>query len=254
MNLKVNGFEIRRFTVFYRCDGVERIVEVLKNIESAVVDDKVIEEMAKRILKNLDRNKTSFNFDLNVRMRYKDAVLEFDDPVRIYVKCKVVEEPDYIAVSATPNTVRVLADFKREESFVRDVCKEIARHIPRALGLKNAVEFVDLDTVRTLFNEKINEISLNVGSIVDILRDFTEIVLKDFEDRIVIGRGCELLRYLNKLKCVVFVIDCPFLLDKIVERVKLGRLSGKELRRLRIERSSVIRSEEFILHMLKVIG
>ena len=241
----MNGIEIGRFTVFYKCEGVEKIIDVLKNVENAVVDDCVIDEMSEAIMNAKSEN---FKFNLKVRMRYGDFILEFEDPVVIHIR--IVEKPDYIAISTTPYNVRVVAEFKMDD--IRRICEEIARHIPKALNLKNAVDFIDIDEVRRIFNEKIDKIGLS-GDIVSILRDFTELVLKDFEDRIVICRDCSILRNLQRFRCVVFVIECPTLLDRIVERVRLGRLSGRELRRIGIDRSSVIKPKDFVLHMLKVI-
>jgi hypothetical protein len=250
--LRINGIEIKRFTVFYRCEGVERIVDALKNIEKAVVDEYVIERLSKEIFKNVEKG--SFGFNLDVRMRYKDLVLDFEKPIKVHVKCKIVEEPDYLAVSTTPNTIRVIADLKRDPDFIRCICEELAEHIPKALGLKNAIEFFDLDVVKEKFDEKINEIGCNVKHIADILRDFVEYVLKDFEDRIVICRDCRVLKHLTRFKGVILVTDCPILLDKIVERVRLSKLSGRELRRIGLDKSSVIKPEDFALHMLRVVA
>ncbi|WP_457550548.1 hypothetical protein [Archaeoglobus sp.] len=247
--MRVNGIKLGRFTVFYKCKGVEKIVEALKNLEDAEIDEAVINKIADSITKNIE--KYSFDFDVEVRLKFKDLTIEFDEKVRVFVKCKIVENPDYLAISTTPNVVRVVADVNYDS--VGKLSESIANHLKVALDVKNAVDFIDLDAVNGIFKREIDRMK-NELSMVDIVEDFVKFVLKNCEKKTVIARDCNALRYLRRFGRIVFVIDCPSAFDKILERVTLSNLSIREIRKRGFSREDVIRSDEIELHVAKVVA
>ncbi|ADB58760.1 hypothetical protein [Archaeoglobus profundus] len=249
--MKVNGVKLGKFTVFYRCRGVEMIVEALKSMENAIVDETIVDEIADRIAENIDKG--SFDFDVRVRLKFKDSTIDFDEKVRVFVKCKIVENPDYLAISTAPNVVRVVADVRNDYDFIRKLSESIADHLKVALNFKNAVEFFDLDVVSEAFKYRIDQMREEL-SMVDIIEDFVKFVLKDLERRTVIARDCRALEYLRRFERIVFVVDCPSAFDKILERVMLSNLSGRELKKRGLSREDVIKPNEIEVYVAKVIA
>ncbi len=244
--MKVNEIEFRRYTVFYRCIGVEKIVEALKNLESAKVDDRTIEEIAEKVLENIGRKE--FDFDLNVTLRLNDLKFEFEK-IKFYFRS--VENPDYLAISTSPKRIRVVANLRDDYDFILNLSEKVSEHIKTSLNIKNAYEFIDIDRVRYFFNEKI---SCFLGfKFIDIVKDFIDIALKDFEDRIIIAKSCDALKYLKRFREIVFILNCPIMLDEILKRTELSKMSGRELRKLGYSKDDVIKPEEIVFYMLKVI-
>ena len=247
--MKLNGIKLGRFTVFYKCRGVERIVEALKSLEDATVDETVINEIADRIARNIEKG--SFNFDVEVRLKFKDLTIEFDEKVKVFVKCKIVENPDYLAISTAPNIVRVVADVNYDS--VRKLSEGIANHLKIALNVRNAIDFLDLDAVNVIFKREVDKIKKEL-SMVDIIEDFVKFVLKDCERRTVIARDCRVLKYLRRFERIVFVIDCPSAFDKVLERVTLSNLSVREIRKRGFSREDVIKPDEIEVYVAKVVA
>lgn len=244
--MKVNGLEFKRFTVFYRCKGVEKLVNALKNLEKASVDQKTIDLLAEKILDSFGRR---FSFELKVVLDYNGFKFEFEN---VRFNFKVVDNPDYFAVSTSPKNVNVVANLKRDYNFVINLVRKISDHLKESLNIKNFQEFFDYEAVRNVFNERIATFS--EFKLVEIIRDFVEVVLKDYEDRMIIARSCDALKYLRRFRGIVFVTNCPSLLDEILKRIELSKLSGRELRKIGYSKEDVINPEEIAIHMLKVIG
>ncbi len=247
--MRINSVKLGRFTVFYRCEGVEKVVEALKNLEDADVDEAVVEEIADSITRNIERS--SFNFDVGVKLKFKDLTIEFDEKVRVFVKCKIVENPNYLAISTAPNVVRVVADVNYDS--VKKLSESIANHLKIALCVRNAIDFIDLNAVNDIFEREIDRMK-NELSMVGIIEDFVKFVLKDCERRTVIARDCGVLKYLRRFERIVFVIDCPSAFDKILERVTLSNLSVREIRRRGFSREDVIKPEEIEVYVAKVVA
>ncbi len=245
--MKVNGIEFRRYTVFYRCKGVDRIVEALKNLENAEVDEETVKEIKERILENVGRN--SFIFKLRVKLRLDAFKFEFDP---LEFRFRSVENPNYLAIGTSHGVVRVVANLKEDEVYVSKLSEKVGDHLKEAIGVKNAYEFLDVDGVRKLFSEKIDDLSN--FKFADIFRDFVDVVLRDFESRMVVARNCQALKYLRRFKEIVFVLNCPNAFDEILKRIELSQLGGRELRRRGYTKEDVIKPEEIAIHTLKVIG
>ncbi len=243
--MKVNGMEFRRFTVFYRCKGVDRLVEALKNLENAEVDEKTVKDIEEKILENMGRR--AFSFKLRINLKLNSFKFEFDP---LEFRFRSVENPNYLAIGMSHRVVRVVANLK--EAYISKLSEKVADHLKEALGVKNVYEFVDVDSVRKLFSENIE--SLSNFRFADIFRDFVDVVLKDFESRIVVARDCQVLKYLRRFKGIVFVLNCPNAFDEILKRIELSQLGGRELRKMGYTKEDVIKPEEIAIHTLRVIG
>ncbi len=223
--------ELKRVTVFYRCENVEKVISALKNLEKA--------EVCEEVLKSIEREGY---FEVDAILRYGDVKIKLGK-VKVFVK--FVRNRDYFAVSSAPGILRVVADENLDDLSFR-----IAEHLKDCLNIKNAVDFFDPDAVYGFFKGRLFRDRIGISEIIE---DFVKVTLKDFEDRTVIAKDCGILRYLGRFKSVVIVTDCPLLLDEIIKRVKLAGLSGRELRRLGYRKEDVIKPDEVEIYLGRVI-